>query len=106
VKSKHWIATLAFLLISSNVFHIYNTFDNGVTITYLESSFQQSNSMYGQVVKLANLNLIGLPSDEAIKIIGKDEDENEPFVKDGCIYASQVCVRLNKINVVEGIGSN
>jgi hypothetical protein len=62
--------------------------------------------MYEQTLRLANLELIGLGADEALAKIGKDVYGLDPFEKEGCIYAGNVCVRLNEGRKVDGIGVN
>lgn len=88
----------------SNAYWLYALLDSGVSYTYLEASYETSEQMLAQTTRLANMELTGLPADTAIKRIERDVNGLEPFEKDGCIYAAQVCIRLNEDRVVVSIG--
>lgn len=103
---KYWIIFLVVLLLGTNGFWVFVLIDDAVTCAYSDSSFELTEKMYRQSVVLANLELIGKTANEAVEIIGKDVYGLEPFIKEGCVYAGQVCVRLNENNIVEGIGEN
>jgi len=74
--------------------------DQGVTQTYTEASSETAQKQYEQAVVLSNLQLIGLSSEEAIEKFGKDVYGLDPFVKEGCIWAGEVCLLLegNKVS--------
>lgn len=92
------------LLIGTNGFWIFALVDDAVTCMYSDASFDLTEKMYRQSVILANLELKGKSANEAVNLIGKDVYGLDPFIKDGCVYAGQVCVRINENNFVVGIG--
>lgn len=92
------------MLVASNAYWLYALLDSGISYTYLEASHEMSEKMLTQTTRLANMGLLGLPAVTAIKRIGLDAYGLEPFEKEGCIYASHVCVRLNEDRVVVAIG--
>ncbi len=104
MKPKYWIIFLAVLLLVSNVYWLYTSLDFGISYTYLEASNEMSEKMLAQTTRLANMELIGLNADEALEKIGLDEYGLQPFEKEGCIIAANVCVRLDENRVVIGIG--
>lgn len=106
MKPKCWIITLAIVLVLGNAFWLYQTIDNGITMTYQGSSFELTKKMYEQTILLANMQIIGLGADEVMTKIGKDVYGLEPFEKEGCIIAGQVCIRLDENRVVTGIEGN
>ncbi len=89
-------------MIGSNAYWFIVVLDQGITQTYMESSLEQAQKQYEQSVILSNLELNGLSSEEALERIGKDVYGLEPFVKEGCIWAGQVCLGLEN-NRVTGI---
>ena len=91
-------------LIGTNAFWAYVVIDQGVTQSYTQASSDLAQKQYEQTLVLANLQLIGLSSKEAIKRIGKDVYGLNPFIKEGCIVAGQVCIKLKDDKVV-GIGN-
>lgn len=100
---KHWIILLTALLVISNAYWVFVMIDTGITMTYREASFDLTEKTAEQAVRLANLNLIGMGADEALALIGKDVYDLEPFEKEGCLYAGQVCLRLDDNRVIVGI---
>ena len=106
MKSKHRIIFLVALLFVSNAYWLYVLLDEGISYTYLESSFEMSEKMLTQTTRLANMELIGLPADEVIERIGEDAYGLTPFEKEGCIYAANVCIRLDENRIVVGIGTD
>jgi len=68
--------------------------DQGISYSYLKASHDMLRNQYAQSIELANLELTGLPVEEALSRIGKDVYGFDPFVKEGCIWAGQVCVEL------------
>lgn len=106
MKPKFWIIFLIVLLLVSNIYWLHVLLDEGVSYTYLESSYETSEKMLEQTTRIANLKLIGLPADKAIQLIGEDVYGLTPFEKEGCIYAGNVCVQLDKNRIVVGIGKN
>jgi hypothetical protein len=102
VKTRLTIVFLAVALVLTNAYWFFGILDQGVTLTYMQSSLEMSQKQYEQSVILSNLDLNGLSAEEAIKRIGKDVYGSEPFVKEGCIWAGQVCLRLEN-NEVRGL---
>ena len=102
MSAKFWVITLVILLLGTNTYWLYTAIDTGVTITYREASFDATAKGYEQVIRLANLNLLGMSADEAILKIGLDSYGSEPFEKEGCVYAAQVCVILDEDRKVVG----
>ncbi len=92
-------------LVGSNLYWIYTIFDQGVTQMYTEMSLDSTIKQLEQTTVLANLNLKGLTKDQALEKIGKDVYGFDPFVKEGCIWAGQICVALNNNHVI-GIGND
>jgi len=103
MKSSYWITILLIALVTSNAYWMMLSLDSGITQTYQESSLELAHKMYEQTLRLANLELTGLGADEALTKIGKDVYGLDPFEKEGCIYAGNVCVRLNEDRKVVGI---
>lgn len=103
-KIKLTTVFLVLALFATNTFWAYRVFDLGVTLTYMEASFDHIRNQYEQMVVLSNLQLVGLSAEEAKERIGKDIRGLDPFVKEGCLWVGQVCLRLQD-NVVVGIGS-
>lgn len=100
MKSKLAIIFLVIALIGTNAYWFIVVLDQGITQTYMESSLEMSQKQYEQSVILSNLALNGLSSEEAINRIGKDIDGFEPFIKEGCIWAGQVCLSLENNRVI------
>ncbi len=98
------ITILLLALIGTNAFWAYVVIDQGVTQSYTQANSDLVQKQYEQTLVLANLQLIGLSSKEAIKRIGKDVYGLNPFIKEGCIVAGQVCIKLKDDKVV-GIGN-
>lgn len=102
MKSKLSILILVLSLVVTNAYWLFVVFDQGVTQTYMESSIEMSQKQYEQAVILSNLELKGMKAEDAIKRIGKDVYGAGPFIKEGCIWAGQVCLNLEN-NRVAGI---
>ncbi len=99
--TKWAIICLSIALIGSNVFWVYAIVDNGVTITYMQSSMDYLQSQLEQTIVLSNMDLVGLSTQEALLRIGKDVDGFDPFIKEECIWAGQVCMQLENNYVSE-----
>jgi len=97
---KRWIILLTALLVISNAYWVFVMIDTGITMTYREASFELTEKKSEQAIRLANLNLIGMGADEALALIGTDVYDLEPFEKEGCLYAGQVCLRLDENRVI------
>ncbi len=63
-------------------------------MTYVEAGRDLERAQRDQLVVLSNLDLIGLSKDEAMQKIGNDVDGKDLFFKEGCIWASQVCIEI------------
>jgi len=106
MKPKLSTMVLVLLLIASNAFWFYGAIDQGVTLMYTESSFQYAQSNYEQLLALTDENLIGRSANEVITLIPVDNNGLEPFLKEGCLYYDQICLRLGPSNIIEGYGKN
>ena len=106
MKPRHWIIFLVIALVSSNAYWMMTALDSGITLTYQESSLELARKMHEQTLRLANLELIGLGADDALAKIGKDVYGLDPFEKEGCINAGNVCVQLDENRRVVGIGDD
>ncbi len=83
----------------------YSTIDCGITQTYHDASEELSTKMLQQSVVIANMNVIGKPLSEVQKLLPKDVDGLEPFIKEneGCFYAGQVCIKYDQKKKVVGV---
>ena len=106
MKCKHWIILLIATLVVSNTYLAYIIVDNGVTMTYQESSFDMAQKSYEQTLRIANLNIISRNADDAIKLLGKDVYGLDPFEKEGCLYIGQVCLLLDENRTITRVGEN
>ncbi len=95
MKPKTWIVVLALLLLGSNAFWLYHTIDFGVSYSYLSVEASEASKRAEQAVRLANLDLIGMQVSEAKTLIGNNVYDLEPFEKEGCLWAGNVCLRLD-----------
>ena len=68
----------------------------------MKSSMEMSQKQFEQAAILANLELKGLSPTEAIERIGKDVYGLDPFIKEGCVWAGQVCLAIEN-NRIAGI---
>ena len=100
MKCKIALIALGLALVLTNAFWIFVVFDQGVTYTYMESSLEMSQKQFEQAAILANLELKGLSPSEAVERIGKDVYGLDPFIKEGCIWAGQVCLAIENDRVV------
>ena len=100
MKTKLTIIFLVLGLVGTNAYWMFVVLDQGITQTYTEASFETAQKQYEQTVVLSNLQLIGLSSEKAIEKIGKDVYGLDPFEKEGCIWAGEVCLQLegNKVS--------
>ena len=98
---KYWIIGLLTLLIGSNLFWIYSIIDDAVTCTYSKASYDLLYQTHQQALRLSNLNLIGLPVEEAREVVGKDINGFEPFMKEGCLYVGQICLEIGKDQTIK-----
>ncbi len=82
---KTIIITLAVLLVGTNAFWVYVTFDNAVTASYRDqriSEYRVTSTQLSQVIpELAS----GKSREEVIKIVSRHTDM-DPFEKDGCVW--------------------
>ena len=103
MKSKSWIVLLLITLLASNLFWFFQLLDAGVTATYQDASYEAMRKDFQQLLILSNRNVIGKSAEEIVRLIGKDVYGSEPFVKDGCLVVSQMCLRLDSNNHVISI---
>ncbi|MFO6423617.1 hypothetical protein [Motilimonas sp. KMU-193] len=91
------------LLLASNAFWFFAAIDQGISFTYLEASYETLERAHQQLIQLSNLNLIGLTADEAKHLIGHDVYNSEPYIKEGCLQAGQICMKLDGANQIVAI---
>lgn len=103
MRSRRWIIILVVTLVVTNAFWLFKLLDAGITMTYQDSSYELVQKQYEQTKILANMQIIGLGADQVMSKIGKDVYGLEPFEKEGCVVAGQVCIRLDSDRVVTGI---
>ena len=88
------------MLVISNGYWFYTTVDNAVTLHYAQDSARSSANRLEQAIRLANLNVIGKSAEEVLQELTPDVYGLEPFEKEGCIYAGQICLMLSKNRTV------
>ncbi|WP_260258651.1 hypothetical protein [Vibrio intestinalis] len=101
------IIFLIALLVLSNLFWLGTWFikaiDIGVTQTYQQASYETTSQSLRQAIVLAKHDLIGKDAKSVIKRIPRDVDDFEPFIKEGCLYYSQICVKLDENQVITDV---
>lgn len=98
-----WIAFLVLALAASNGYWIYKTVDNAVTVHYIEDSVNLTARTLEQAIRVANLNVVGISAEEALERLNPDINGLEPFEKEGCICAGQICLELDETRTVTGV---
>ncbi|MDA0147372.1 hypothetical protein [Vibrio sp. LaRot3] len=98
---------LSVLLIVSNLFWlgtlVLKAIDLGVTQTYQQASYETAAQALKQAIVLAKHDLIGKDAEQVIKLIPRDVDDFEPFIKEGCLYYSEICLKLDEAQVITDI---
>ena len=101
---RTWIVLLVVALLGSNLFWLIQTLDAGISYTYQEASLDTAENIAKAAVAVANLDLIGLPLDQAFERVQSLEATFSVFEKsDGCIYVSEVCIYANESGIVQGV---
>ena len=103
MKSKSWIVLLLISLLASNLFWFFQLLDAGLTATYQNASYETMQKDFQQLLILSNKSVVGQSAEDVVRLIGKDVYGSEPFIKDGCLVVSQLCLRLDSNNQVISI---
>jgi hypothetical protein len=106
MQSKTTKTLLIGALVLSNAFWIYRMFDNGVSLTYMEASFESAEQAREQTEVLANLSVVGRTADDVVALLSTDIHGLEPFEKEGCLYYGWVCLQLNEQRVIVAVGKD
>ncbi|MCC4797125.1 Imm58 family immunity protein [Enterovibrio norvegicus] len=98
---------LLLLLIVSNVtwgaMFFYRTVDSGISLTHLQSSNDRKSSQLEIAMFTANHGLIGMPVEEAFEVIVTESNEEDPFIKSGCLNAGNMCLKIGSARTIVGI---
>ncbi|WP_028582081.1 hypothetical protein [Desulfogranum japonicum] len=90
---------LVILLILSNVLWfgsvVYEGVDEGVSLAYLRDSYNRVDNALKQALYIANNNLVGKKLSEVETVIRKDVYGNKPFMKEGCLVAGNLCLKVD-----------
>ena len=100
---KKLVVILVLALVISNGYWIYKTIDNAVALHYAIDSANFTAKALEQAIYVANLNVLGTSADEALVKLTPDVYGLEPFEKEGCINAGQICLELDENRVVTGV---
>ena len=105
MQAKYWIALLLTLLVISNTLWFYQAVDSGISLTYARSNAELTTRMLDAAVRLANMNLVGIPVETALERIEADSVLPAPFEKttERCVVVAQLCVRYNADRTIDGI---
>ena len=76
--------------------YIFRTIEHGITLAYQTSSYDSITKMLEQALVVANKNLIGTSLSVAQVAIEKDVFGSEPFLKEGCFYAGDLCLEIGQ----------
>lgn len=101
---RAWITLLVLALIGSNVFWLIKILDAGISYTYQGASLDSALETAKAAVAIANLDLIGLPKEQAFERAKSLEGTFSVFDKsDGCIYVSEVCILAGESGVIREV---
>ena len=108
MKAKYWIGLLVALLVISNAFWFYQSVDSGISLTYARSNAELTVRTLDAAVRLANMNLVGIPLETALRRIEADSALPAPFEKktERCVVVAQLCVRYSADRTINGISAN
>ena len=99
--------TLTIALISSHIgwfgAWLYTSIDQGVTIAYQQDTIIMTERSLQQALSLAQHNVVGKTVAHVKRVMPRDLDEAEPFVKEGCLNYGQVCLKLDQHQVITEI---
>jgi hypothetical protein len=82
---KTFIFILISLLIASNAFWLYQSFDTGITLSYKDQQIHQLDETRKQLMLMLPELAQNDTKDAVINAAKKNTDE-QPFRKDGCIW--------------------
>ncbi len=98
---------LLLLLIVTNVtwgaMYFYSTVDKGISLTHLQSSYDRTLSQLEITMFAANHGLIGMPVEEAFEVLVTESNEEDPFIKSGCLNAGNMCLKIGSARTIISI---
>ena len=100
--NKVVISILSISLLITNFFWLYQSLNNGVSLTYLEASLETQTKISEQLFVLTNAQLIGKSINEVNKIVPLDIYGSPPFIKDDCLYYGSVCLIIGTNGTIKG----
>jgi hypothetical protein len=96
-SQKLIIGLLGIFLVASNVFWVYTTFDNGITLTYTEDSLRHSANSVNELVAVIPLVAKGEKREAIISAAVKATKlEVEPFEKEGYTWVLDLGFKFNE----------
>ncbi|MDB9744266.1 hypothetical protein OAA91_01925 [Fibrobacterales bacterium] len=102
--------TLTSILILSNLFwltnYAYTSIDHGVTISYQNASIETSSKMLEQALIIANQKVVGKSLSLVQSSLTLDVYGLEPFIKDGCLNAGGLCLKIGENNHISEVQGN
>jgi hypothetical protein len=96
-------AVLAVLLVASNGYHVYHSFDCGLTLSYRDQVLYELANQLKATATLANVVVKGKTEVEALGMLKRLFPGEEPFVKEGAINTTWLSLKLGRENVVEAV---
>lgn len=101
--NKGAISILSILLLLTNVFWLYQSLDNGLSLTYMEASQETQTKISEQLFVLTNAQLIGKSVNEVDNIVPLDIYGSRPFIKEDCVYYGSVCLIVGTNGTIQGV---
>jgi hypothetical protein len=96
-SQKIIIAILGTFLVVSNLFWVYITFDNGITLTYTEDSLRHSTNSVNELLAIVPLVVKGEKREAIIGAAVKATKlEVEPFEKEGYVWVLDLGFQFNE----------
>lgn len=93
---------LGILLLVSNGWWLYHTFDQSVTLTYRDQELYELQSTQKQIMKMMPALSVRLSKDEVVSIVSQFSD-TETFDKDGCTWAGWVGLKFSSKGKLESV---
>ena len=101
--NKVVISILSILLLLTNVFWLYQSLDNGVSLTSMEASLETQTKISEQLFALTNAQLIGKSVNEVDNIVPLDIYSSRPFIKDDCLNYGSLCLIVGTNGTIQGV---
>lgn len=96
-SQKITIAILGTFLVVSNLFWVYITFDNGITLTYTEDSLKNSTNSVNELLAIVPLAIKGEKREAIVSAAVKATKlEVEPFEKEGYVWVLDLGFQFNE----------